>query len=163
MSGDDGLYVFSLAANCAQYEADQGPAQVNVGSVAEPRMVARSEALRHLYARSLLEHLDADTERLAATDRYCQAELEAMQHQQYWIQTRNRRAAAGDPNADNALGQDERRAWSSIWRCALDLCHRAGDLVHEADIVDGQTRQRFLAGIRHQNTVDIMGAIPEVE
>jgi hypothetical protein len=110
MAGDDGLYVFSLAAKCVAYEADPGPERVNVGSAVEPRMVDRREALRHLYARSLLEHVDADAGRLADAGSRCQTELDAMQHQQYWVEIRDRRAAAGDPNADRALGQNAQRA-----------------------------------------------------
>ena len=53
------------AANCRLYENDPGPAELNIASRIEPMWVSRAEAFRDLYARLLLEELDADAARIA--------------------------------------------------------------------------------------------------
>ena len=57
------------AANCRLYENDPGPAELNIASRLEPMWVSRAEAFRDLYARLLLEELDADAARIAVLAR----------------------------------------------------------------------------------------------
>lgn len=65
---DDMTSVWACAINLRLYDSDPGPRQVDVGSDLEARVVDRREALIDLYARTLLEELDADTPRLEAVE-----------------------------------------------------------------------------------------------
>ncbi|MEV4539288.1 hypothetical protein AB0J82_36495 [Asanoa sp. NPDC049518] len=158
---DEG-YVFSMASNCRLWESDPDPALINIGSEREPFMVSRVEAFRTSYARAVLERLDADPQRLAAAEQYCLAELDRIETREYWIEVRDRRAAAGDPHADDALSHGERTKWTELWECARDLCHSASTHLGDAQILDERSRQKFLAALRHQNTLDVLGDVAGV-
>ena len=101
-------------------------------------LVSRTGALRDLYARLLIERLDADPDRIADLDAACRTEL---------------------AHCHGADAQEARE----VWQCVLDLCGRAANMVRDAGAVDDPlARQRLLAAVKHQNTVDILGAVPGV-
>lgn len=60
-----------LASNCAIYEADPGPAQVNIGTAEKPVTVSWAESWRISYARQLLTELDVDAARINAAGAGC--------------------------------------------------------------------------------------------
>jgi hypothetical protein len=133
----DALQAWSCAANCLQYESDPGPAQVNVGSDMDPVSVSRPDALREAYVRRLVLNLDGDHARILAAGRALEQEL-----------------------TDRVeLDEEARRCW----RLGVDLCHRAAKVIEEAGAdTDDAARQRLLAGVRHRETVDIFGVLPQV-
>jgi uncharacterized phage protein gp47/JayE len=62
------------------------------------------------------------------------------------------------------LTENGQRELREVWECSIDLCERAMTMVREAGAADDElTRQRFLAGLAHKNTSDILGAIPGLE
>ena len=126
---------WSLAANCLLYEEDPGPAEVNVASDAEPRMVPRREAWRDYYARYLLNELDADLARVGAVADEYGAELIRL-----------------------ASDRDLQEGLPALRECALDLAERADRVVRTVGAdVDDKARQRLLAGTDQWLTVQTLG------
>src|SRR4051812_11058672 len=130
----DETLLWSYALNCLMYEEDPGPATLNIGSVQEPKIVPRSEALRGLYSRLYIEKVDADETRLAAALDRC------------------RQGLAECPEGEV----------KPAWACAADLCEQALATVRAAGINDESERVRFLAGLKHANASDVLGSIPGV-
>jgi hypothetical protein len=126
--------------NCLSRENDPGPAELNVGTVSEPRMVPRAEAWQHAYALDVLVELDADHARLTATASNCRQE-----------------AARKHPRKiRNWMRQDLSRA--------ADLCEQAARMVEDAGAVgDDKARRRLLAGCQHESIMNSLGnAIPSI-
>ena len=133
----DRLNAWSYASNCLLYEADPGPALLDVGSESEPRLVPRSEAWQHTYAQQVLVKLDGDHARLTATAERCREDL------------------AGE--SAKRPGSGHARALSR----AADLCDQAARMVEGADAVgDDKARRRLVASCRHEGHVIAFGAIP---
>jgi hypothetical protein len=128
---------WSKAANCLLYEADPGPAMLNVGTADEPRMVPRSEAWQHAYAQRVLLACDGDDARLLAAARQCRDE----------IGSRFKR------------GTQRAREMAR----AADLCDQAASMVEQAGaITDDKARRRLVAACRHEGTVIALGVFPGV-
>ncbi|MFJ9371578.1 hypothetical protein ACIRRA_45340 [Nocardia sp. NPDC101769] len=64
--------LYSCTANCLLYEEDPGPAELNIGSELEPRMVPRSHAWRDYYAHHLITQISADIARLRQCSEWAQ-------------------------------------------------------------------------------------------
>ncbi|GGQ88223.1 hypothetical protein [Couchioplanes azureus] len=160
---DDSALLWSLACNCLLYEADPGPANINIGSPAERMMVSRQQAWRELYGRLLIERVDADATRIDAIERDCRAELADSHRPEHWQRIYEERRRSGDSTAGEVLTDKGQREIREVWECAIALCEQATQMIRESGAADDeQARQRFLAGIKHQNTVDVLGAIPGV-
>ena len=156
----DSTRMWSLACNCLLYEGDSGPAQLNIGSEIEPKMVDRQQAWRELYARLLIEQVDADVTRLGEAEQVCRDELADTHRPEHWERIYQVRLRAGDPTAEEVLTPQGQREIREVWECALDLCAQAVRMVREAGAgADETARQRFLAGLKHKNTVDVLGPI----
>jgi hypothetical protein len=128
------------ARNCLLYENDPGPAELNVGTASEPRMLPRSEAWQHAYALYLLVDLDADHARLTAAASKCREEAAKPQQRRNlaWIARELSRA--------------------------VDLCEQAARMVEDAGATEDDTaRRRLLAGCRHETEMLSLGnALPSV-
>lgn len=160
---DDGVLVWSLACNCLLYEEDPGPSSINIGSRTEPKMVGSSQAWRELYARLLTEQVQADVARIDAASADCRNELAATHRPEHWQQIFEARQREGDPTAGEVLTERGQREIREVWECAIDLCERAANMVRTAGAADSNAdRQRLLAGLKHQNTVDVLGFIPGI-
>ncbi|MBV9923321.1 MAG: hypothetical protein JOY78_21085 [Pseudonocardia sp.] len=131
---------WTLAANCLLYEGDPGPARLNVGTAAEPRMVSRYEACRDFYARSLVKELEAGLARIDAV----RAEYEI--------------ALVRRPTR-----RDRSKELPAVRHCAVELAQRAATIVRNTGAADDATeRRRLLAGLDHQLMVETLGAIPQI-
>ncbi|SKK91884.1 Uncharacterised protein [Mycobacteroides abscessus subsp. massiliense] len=118
------------AANASLHEETPGPAQLNIGSAVEPRMVSRTEAFRDLYAHLLLVDIQADQARL---DRLQTQIADASKH-------------SPSPNVE------------MLWAIAEELCERARAIIVGAGAVDDtNARRRLLAGTKHLNRSVILG------
>jgi hypothetical protein len=134
----DRLDAWSYAWNCLLHEADNGPAELNVGSEQEPRLVPRSEAWQHAYAMHLLVSCDGDHARLTATAERCREDLAA-------------------ESAKRPGGSEHGRALSR----AVDLCNQAAQMVEGAGAVDDdKARRRLVASCRHEGHVIAFSGIP---
>ncbi len=95
-------------------------------------LVDRRQAWRDFYARGLLHALNGDPARLAAVTTQAEQRLQRLVVPRQGVLDR--------------------------WRCTVDLCGRARQVLEHAGAVDDQrTRQRLLAGIRHETTVAVFG------
>jgi len=138
---NDQSTLFSLVANCSLYEEDPQPAQMNIGTATEPRMVASSEGWRDYYARYLIQDLDADLARITSV--------------RDWARTELPQARPSRPDS-NHFGQDE-------WAIAIELCDRAATMIREAGAdQDPYARRRLLAGINSALMTQTLGMIPSV-
>lgn len=161
----DARLAWSLAANCLLYEADLGPAVLNVASSAEPVWMDRAAAWQHRYARYLLEYLDADVNRLRAAHAAAVADLADAGAPRFALATYRTRRRSGSPRraAARVLLPNHRRELIRIYGRAVDLCRLALDIATAADADhDPLGRRRLLAATRHQNTVTTLGVIPGV-
>jgi hypothetical protein len=159
---DRGL-IWSLACNCLLHEEDPGPNSINIGSQIEPKMVSRGQAWRDLYARLLAERVGADIARIDATAAVCRDELADTHRPEHWQRIYESRHQSGDPNAAEVFTEQGQHEIREVWECAIDLCEHAAQMVREAGAAENdKARQRFLAGLKHQNTVDVLGAMPGV-
>lgn len=136
MTSRDETALYSLAASCRLQEDDPQPPRLNVGTHDDPRMVDHVEAWRDYYARTLVEKLGAEPERLDAVQR--------------WAITR-RVSAPPSVSGSDVFGADE-------WECALELCRRGLSIVREAGAEqDPFARRRLLAGLAHSLNVETLG------
>jgi hypothetical protein len=134
----DRLNAWSYAWNCLLYENDPGPAQLNVGTDREPRLVPRSEAWQHAYAMQVLVSCDGDHSRLTTTAERCREDLAV-------------------ESAKRPAGSEHARALSR----AADLCDQAARMVEGVGAVDDdKARRRLVASCRHEGHVIAFGAIP---
>ncbi|MEX3655088.1 hypothetical protein ABFW14_21385 [Mycolicibacterium fortuitum] len=118
------------ALNASLHEETPGPAELNIGSEAEPHMVSRAEAFRDLYAHLLLEALQADHARF---DR-----LKA--------------------DIDRAIPRSPAASTEAMWAIAAELCDRARHIIDGAGAADDHdARRRLLAGTKHLNRSVILG------
>jgi len=131
------IQAFSCAANCLLYERDPGPAELNIGSEAEPHFVSRSDAGQDFYARYLLTQLDGDSDRLQNTANRCRRR---------WARGRRRTRDAEDMRPER-------------WKRAVELCDLAVGIVDVAGAADDeQAWQRLLAGNGHMLTAIAFGS-----
>ncbi|SDG27465.1 hypothetical protein [Pseudonocardia oroxyli] len=156
---------WSLAANCLLYESDPGPAVLNVASAAEPVWMDRSTAWQDSYGRYLLEHLDADPDRLRAAHTAAAADLAEARTLRFALDTYRSRRRSGFSRrfAARILRPGPRRELVGVYRRAVDLCRLALDIATAAGAdQDPLARRRLHAATRHQNTVTALGVIPGV-
>lgn len=161
----DARLAWSLAANCLLYEADPGPAVLNVASAAEPVWMDRAAAWQDSYARYLLENLDADTDRLRAAHTAAVADLAEARRLRFARSAyrARRRGGSSRRSAARILLPGPRRELVDVYRRAVDLCRLALDIAQAAGADhDPLARRRLLAATRHQNTVTALSAIPGV-
>ena len=161
----DARLAWSLAANCLLYEADPGPAVLNVASAAEPVWMDRAAAWQDSYARYLLEYLDADVGRLRAAHTAAAADLADARTLRFALDTyrARRRSGSSRRSAARVLLPARRRELVGVYRRAVDLCRLALDIATAAGAWhDPLARRRLLAATRHQNTVTALGAVPGV-
>jgi len=167
---DDASHAWLLATNCLLYEADPGPAQLNIGSDTEPAWVSRSDAWRDAYAHQLLEYTAGDHARLLAAAEACRARLTETYTTGHAEQVFRRRLAVPGPrrrrlkDALGAYSPRQREDFRQSHRRAIDLCELAAQLVVDAGAdVDDTARRRLLAGTRHTNMmIGLGGVIPGV-
>ncbi|HLQ53035.1 MAG TPA: hypothetical protein VK162_02055 [Streptosporangiaceae bacterium] len=134
---EDAAQAFLCARNCLLYEADPGPALVNVGSSDEPRMIPRDQAWQHAYALHVVVACAGDHARLTAAARQCREDMSS-------------KAKPRSPHA-KALAR------------AADLCDQAARMAEDADAVhDDKARRRLVASCEHETMVIALGVIPGV-
>ncbi|MCF7552188.1 hypothetical protein [Pseudonocardia sp. WMMC193] len=161
----DAHLAWSLAANCLLYESDPGPAVLNVASAAEPVWMDRSTAWQDSFARYLLEHLDADPDRLHRAHTTASADLAKARTPRFALDAyrSRRRSGSSRRSAARILRPGTRRELVGVYRRAIDLCRLALDIATSAGADhDPLARRRLLAATRHQNTVTALGVIPGV-
>lgn len=161
----DARLAWSLAANCLLYESDPGPAVLNVASAAEPVWMDRSTAWQDSYARYLLEHLDADPDRLRAAHTAAARDLAESRTLRFALDAYRARRRSGSTrrSAARILLPGPRRELVGVYRRAVDLCRLALDIATAAGADhDPLARRRLLAATRHQNTVTTLGVITGV-
>jgi hypothetical protein len=113
---------------------------VNVGTAAEPWVVARHESWRDYYARCLVKEPQADPARIDAVHAEHQAEL-----------------------ARRPTRQDRRKELPAVRHCAVELAERAAAIVRDSGAAEDPTeRKRLLAGLDHQLMVETLGFVPQV-
>jgi hypothetical protein len=126
-------------------------------------MMPRKEAWRELYSRLLVEQLEADVHRLVAVEARSRKGLAETFEPDFGQRLYDRRAAKGDPVAEEALTEEGQREVQEVWECAVDLCELALAMVRQSGAADDEpTRRRFLAGLRHANTADVFRGIPSI-
>jgi hypothetical protein len=133
----DAFQAWIYASNCLLYENDPGPAELNVGTAAEPHFVPRSVAWQQGYAMNVLVDCDGGHARLLAAARECEAE-----------------AARRAPDSPHRARE---------WARAADLCTMAAAMVEGAGgHRDDQARRRVVASCRHETTMMALGSVPAV-
>ncbi len=136
--------LYSCAANCLLYEEDPGPAELNIGSQLEPRMVPRSHAWRDYYAHHLITQVSADIALL----RLC-SEWAHRQHDR-------------DDLPDDMTASQREEA-KQFWRCAIDIADMALEIVEGAGAAtDENARQRLIASSEHLQMSVAFAALPTV-
>jgi hypothetical protein len=160
----DTTLAWSCAANLRLYDEDPGPRQMNVGSVREPRIVDRREALVGLYARQILLKLEADYPRILALRAECGQQAAASRDlREAWRVARARhRPPLRQPwrQALRALAWSERSDIATTWAVGAELAHRAAQMVTEAGAhLDGKARAKLLAATEHSFTYDVLGSM----
>ncbi|MFC5833152.1 hypothetical protein [Nonomuraea insulae] len=133
----DAFQAWIYASNCLLYENDPGPAELNVGSAGEPRMIPRAEAWQHGYALNVVVDCAGDHARLLAAAQHCRDDM-------------RRKAHFGAKR----VGELAR---------AADLCEQAARMVEQAGAVgDEKARRRLVASCEHETMVMALGVVPEV-
>lgn len=134
---EDLTLAWVYAANASIHEEAPGPAELNIGSAVEPRMVSRAEAFRDLYAHLLLEDLQAEKVRI---DRL-----------KVTIARKRKRSRNAEVE--------------SVWAISDELCERALQIIDGAGAAaDQDARRRLLAGTKHLNRSVILGQfVPELQ
>ncbi|MFB7837755.1 hypothetical protein ACWIGW_44115 [Nocardia brasiliensis] len=136
--------LYSCTANCLLYEEDPGPAELNIGSEIEPRMVPRAHAWRDYYAHHLIGALSADITRLKLCSEWA--------HQQH-----DRDDLPADMDA-----ADQEKA-KEFWQCAIEIASMAIEIVEGAGAAtDEKARQRLLASTHHLQMRTAFGALPDI-
>lgn len=161
----DARLAWSLAANCLLYESDPGPSVINVASAAEPVWMDRSTAWQDSYARYLLEHLDADPDRLRAAHTAAAVDLAEARTPRFALDAYRARRRSGSSRryAARILLPGPRCELVAVYRRAVDLRRLALEIATAAGADhDPLARRRLLAATRHQNTVTALGVIPGV-
>jgi len=134
---EDAFQAWIYASNCLLYEADTGPALLNVGTADEPRLIPRDQAWQHAYALHVLVACDGDHARLQAAARQSREDI-------------SRKAG---------LGAQRVRQLSR----AADLCDQAARMIEQAGGRDDiKARRRLVAAAQHQTMMTALGAIPQV-
>jgi len=136
---DDVLQARLNARNCLILENRRGPAELNVGTAGEQRMIPQAEAWQHAYALYVLTELGADHARLTAAACKCRQD------------------------AATAAGQDPDWVAPELSRAA-DLCEQAARMVEDAGAAgNDKARRRLLAGCEHETMMISLGnVIPTV-
>lgn len=159
----DMVHTWSCAINMRLYDDDPGSRDVNVGTREEPRIVDRHEHLLSVYARQLLQYVEADITRLDAIITESRRKARHVRTiRGGWKIMQARRASGRSENPWQALTPWERRAMSVAHKTGAEIAEAARQLVVEAGAdTDGKARRRLLISTEHTLAEDVLGiAIP---
>lgn len=161
----DMVNTWSCAINMHLFDNDPGPREVNVGTLDEPRIVDRHKHLLSVYARQLLQDVDADPARLDAVIEESRRKARHVRTLRGgWEIMQARRSSRLASNPWQALTPWERRAMSMTHKNGAEIAEAARQLVIEAGAdTDDKARRSLLASIRHTLTEDVLGIAVSAE